>query len=745
MFCSGSYKRSLLTFSTRLISALVGGGSTFLIFCVPNPLRWLIGGKLITYSSLFLMALYSATVLKAEVVELLLLLRYTTDKRVVVEAKRKKVKEAMRNFERNPEKVLRASNPSTVYDFDPNRHAGGGAFGLVFLGRTKDAPFDDVAIKKMIDRGSGESGTKRENDKKLFGGIAAALLVLGYVGPGTMEGFSFNKLTLKIREDLNLEDKEVKKNWKIESRTLFAVASLDHPSLLKFYSSHEHSGAFYIVSKQIIPKGLQGQPLLIRLSAVQSFFRGVEELHSAGIVHRDLKIDNVGVAKGDPSRAVILDFGTSELPYEDNSDDSMIMVCDNRYATPEQTKLWNSMPSQALISLTHGYQGPPSDVWAAGLTAIEMVLLGTYGCASIDSIYSLAYNHHSDVLGSDRGKTPQRWLKQPRVVQGPRGPVQNGEYPGCIPDHITPNVIKMLLCVVRQHWKQLCSGSGAEVPDVDGFCDLISRMLSIKRENRPRMREAATDEFFQKNKIGEYADFPLSAGTAAASSAASAASAASLFTHSSSASVYYSELQAMPAIPLKLLAEVSAMLVASGVVAANPMTRDEVLYGPIVARLKGLFRTYADGQSGEITSKDKMLALMKESGLQKSLLMDDKRVEGLWDLLDWDGNGSVSKLELFAGLSILLVPMASDKTRAELLFHACDENDDSFISLQEMVNLLAVFNWTEGEATSLFLRLDKMDVKKISKDKFLEGIIECPLFRETLPGTQPKRYAFGYV
>lgn len=90
-----------------------------------------------------------------------------------------------------------------------------------------------------------------------------------------------------------------------EIKMLRAVkARLGSPHLMRFYEYFEQDGVQYIVTEYI--RGLTLREWLIKQekvlsegqarSVIRQVFKAVEILHGAGIVHRDIKMDNILVA-----------------------------------------------------------------------------------------------------------------------------------------------------------------------------------------------------------------------------------------------------------------------------------------------------------------------------------------------------------------------------------------------------------------------------------------------------------------
>ena len=95
--------------------------------------------------------------------------------------------------------------------------------------------------------------------------------------------------------------------------------------------------------------------------AVRPYFAallsGVGAMHAAGVVHRDLKLENVMLCAEDPRAVKIVDFGlavdyTAGQLFREK-------VGSKSYRSPE-------------ILAGAGYEGPPADVWALGIVIFSL-------------------------------------------------------------------------------------------------------------------------------------------------------------------------------------------------------------------------------------------------------------------------------------------------------------------------------------------------------------------------------------
>ncbi|HUR82428.1 MAG TPA: protein kinase [Thermoanaerobaculia bacterium] len=107
-------------------------------------------------------------------------------------------------------------------------------------------------------------------------------------------------------------DSEWKERFLREAR---AIAQLNHPNIATIYSIDEHDQSFYIVMELVegeplsnmIAQGPMQPPDAVRVAAHVA--DGLSEAHEKGLVHRDIKPDNILVSK---KIVKILDFGIAK-------------------------------------------------------------------------------------------------------------------------------------------------------------------------------------------------------------------------------------------------------------------------------------------------------------------------------------------------------------------------------------------------------------------------------------------------
>jgi serine/threonine protein kinase len=137
-----------------------------------------------------------------------------------------------------------------------------------------------------------------------------------------------------LREEL-ATDPERFRRFELEAR---AASALGHPNIITVYDIGEHNARPFIAMehlegqtlREILAEGaLLNKELLDYATQVAE---GIAEAHTVGIVHRNLKPENLLVADDDLVK--ILDFGLAQLTAD--SIDSQAETSINGYLSPEQ-------------------------------------------------------------------------------------------------------------------------------------------------------------------------------------------------------------------------------------------------------------------------------------------------------------------------------------------------------------------------------------------------------------------------
>jgi eukaryotic-like serine/threonine-protein kinase len=158
-----------------------------------------------------------------------------------------------------------------------------------------------------------------------------------------------------------------------------AASALNHPNILTIYEVGHDNGRHFIATEYIDGSTLRRSlgrsamdPHEILDIAVQ-VASALEEAHTAGIVHRDIKPDNIMVRRN--GYVKVLDFGLAKLTEKSTTDrgqsdgeastrvlvhtDAGVVMGTSHYMSPEQTR---GKPVDAR-----------SDIWSLGVVMYEMV------------------------------------------------------------------------------------------------------------------------------------------------------------------------------------------------------------------------------------------------------------------------------------------------------------------------------------------------------------------------------------
>ncbi len=146
-----------------------------------------------------------------------------------------------------------------------------------------------------------------------------------------------------------------------EARTL---ARFDHPSIVRVQSVFEFNNTAYMVMR--FEEGTNLAALLDRrgtlpedelLRILLPILDGLDLVHNAGFIHRDIKPDNIHI--GDDGRPVLLDFGSARQAFG-NAHTLTILVAPG-YAPFEQ------------YYSDSGNQGPWTDIYGLGATCYRAI------------------------------------------------------------------------------------------------------------------------------------------------------------------------------------------------------------------------------------------------------------------------------------------------------------------------------------------------------------------------------------
>jgi serine/threonine protein kinase len=169
------------------------------------------------------------------------------------------------------------------------------------------------------------------------------LEVLGQGGMGVVykaRQQSLNRLVaLKLLNSQLATSEEFGARFDREAKVL---ASLNHPNVVQVFDFGKEDGLLYLVMEHVdgptLEDGMKkkGDPARF-LSAVRDVARGLERVHQAGLVHRDVKPSNILMAKD--GTAKISDFGLAiETERSQKLTQSGMFVGTPHYVSPEHAQ-----------------------------------------------------------------------------------------------------------------------------------------------------------------------------------------------------------------------------------------------------------------------------------------------------------------------------------------------------------------------------------------------------------------------
>ncbi|CAM9396076.1 unnamed protein product [Chrysoparadoxa australica] len=165
-------------------------------------------------------------------------------------------------------------------------------------------------------------------------------------------------------------------------REISLLRELQHPNIVELKDCVQNEGKLYLIFEFVdrdLKKYVEScsgmlDPMLVK-SYLYQICRGLEFCHARGVMHRDLKPQNLLVSRD--GKLKLADFGLARA------------FCPPiRPLTHEVVTLWYRAPEILLGSQTYA---PPVDVWAVGTILCEMVTKRPLfpGDSEIDEVYKI--------------------------------------------------------------------------------------------------------------------------------------------------------------------------------------------------------------------------------------------------------------------------------------------------------------------------------------------------------------------
>src|SRR5438093_4743676 len=165
-------------------------------------------------------------------------------------------------------------------------------------------------------------------------------------------------------------------------REAYAASGLNHPNILTIHEIGEQDGHHFIATEYVEGESLHQHisraPMELRevLDVAQQVASALAAAHQAGIVHRDIKPDNVMLRRD--GFVKVLDFGLAKL-----ADETEVAAKQQQTdaEAPTRTRVVNTEPG--MVMGTASYMSPEqarglgvderTDIWSLGVMLYEMV------------------------------------------------------------------------------------------------------------------------------------------------------------------------------------------------------------------------------------------------------------------------------------------------------------------------------------------------------------------------------------
>jgi len=210
----------------------------------------------------------------------------------------------------------------------------------------------------------------------LLGKTIAHYHILGQLGAGGM-GVVFRAhderldrdVAFKLLPEATLRNETARSRLLREART---ASRLSHPNICHVYEAGEADGYVYIAMELLegralsdaVPSG--GLPLETILRIGTEIAQALAHAHRNGVIHRDLKANNVVVTP--EGRAVVLDFGLAKRELLDEEASPELLS-----VTPTATGVVMGTPAYLSPEVLRGERATAqSDLWALGVVLYDM-------------------------------------------------------------------------------------------------------------------------------------------------------------------------------------------------------------------------------------------------------------------------------------------------------------------------------------------------------------------------------------
>jgi serine/threonine protein kinase len=294
----------------------------------------------------------------------------------------------------------------------------------------------------------------------VIGDIVSHYKILEKIGEGGMGEIFLaedtkleRKVALKFLPRKMSVDKDARKRFEREAK---AAAALNHPNIVTIYEIDDIHDRVYIAMEYVEEKTLREmirQKTLLEIMPVEGLIdiavqvcEGLEQAHGAGIIHRDIKLQNIMLDKN--NRVKILDFGLAKLKGASKITGDLSRVGTIHYMSPEQaqgeevdlrTDIWSlgvvlyelvtgqplfkgELEQVVIRSIISGSPQPPTEICDSLPKGLEKIIMKCL-CRYADDRYSSAQSLASalkELKKSLKGEKQDPGIKQEEKSAAPK-------------------------------------------------------------------------------------------------------------------------------------------------------------------------------------------------------------------------------------------------------------------------------------------------------------------------------------
>jgi len=224
-------------------------------------------------------------------------------------------------------------------------------------------------------------------------------------------------VAIKVLKPELVSDPARKSRFITEAR---AAAAISHPAIAQIFDIDESDGTTFIAMEYIDGRTIgrlirDGELDLIgAVEIAHQVAEGLAKAHDSGIIHRDIKSDNIMVTK--EGHAKLLDFGLAKLLQTDADADTA--TADPAAITQTKTQDRTQTMPGAVMGTTNYMSpeqargqalSPASDIFSFGIVLYEMVAgeRPFKGDTPLDTMHSIAYEEPKPVTLVKKNIPPQ--------------------------------------------------------------------------------------------------------------------------------------------------------------------------------------------------------------------------------------------------------------------------------------------------------------------------------------------------